>query len=283
MNESQVERWNGTEADHWCTNADRYDAQLAPFLDAIMTVAAIGEEAVLDVGCGCGALSFAAAARARRVVGLDLSDRLLNVARDRATHSSVDNVEFVRGDAQAWSADEPFDVLVSRFGVMFFDDPEQAFTALRANVREGGRIVFASWQGLEHQAWLLEPAAAASAFLTPGDEVITRGPGMFGLADPSVVETLLRNTGFGEVSLTEFRTDLSPGGPGAVAEAVDFFANTGMARAMLADASPLARADAIAAVTDVFAQHHDGTAVHMDAAAWIVSAVASEGAAFSVR
>ena len=274
MNEDQVERWNGTEADHWCVNADRYDAQLAPFLDAIMTAAKIGDEAVLDVGCGCGALSCAAATRASRVVGLDLSDRLLAVARDRATHSPFDNIEFVRGDAQIWTADEPFDVLVSRFGVMFFDDPKQAFTTFRTNLREGGRIVFASWQGLEHQAWLLEPAVAASAFLTPSDAVAARGPGMFGLADPNVVETLLTATGFGAVSLDGFRTNLSPGGPGAVAEAVDFFANTGMARAMLEGASPDARDGAIAAVTDVFARHYDGTAVHMGSAAWIVSATA---------
>ena len=274
MNEDQIERWNGPDADHWCDNADRYDAQLAPFLDAIVRAARIDGESVLDVGCGCGALSIAVAPHAARVVGVDISERLLAVARDRITNRGIRNVDFVVGDAQTWTGTPRFDVLVSRFGLMFFDDPERAFTNLRANLRTGARMVFASWQGLGEQEWLLLPALAAAPFLEPDTTPPTSGPGMFALAEPGFVESLLTASGFGDVQLIDLRTTLSPGGPGTVADAVDFFAATGLARAMLDGTTPAARADAITAVTEVLADHHDGTAVHMSAAAWIVTATA---------
>ena len=272
MNEDQSERWNGPDADHWCDNADRYDSQLAPFLDAIVATARIDDEAVLDVGCGCGALSIAVAASSRRVVGLDISSRLLAVARDRIAGGAIENIDFVAGDAQTWTDAQPFDVIVSRFGLMFFDDPERAFTNLRANLHTSGRIVFACWQGLGEQEWLLAPAIAAAPFLEPGTTPPVSGPGMFALAEPGVVESLLTTSGFGNVQLTDLRTSLAPGGPGTVAEAVDFFAATGFARTMLDHATPEARAGAIAAATKVFADHHDGTSVRMNAAAWIVTA-----------
>ncbi len=281
MNEAQIERWNGSESDHWFSNADRYDAQLAPFLEAILETAQIDGDAVLDIGSGCGALSLAAARSATRVTGLDISAPLLSVARDRLGGTELTNVEFVEGDAQIWpdrpsgSAErERFDLMVSRFGVMFFDDPAQAFTNLRSILRAGGRTVFACWQELGKQQWLLEPMVAAAPFLPPAPAAPPAGPGMFALADPDAVVGLLTECGFESVELADCATSLSPGGPGTVADAVEFFASTGIARSLLDPAPPEARAAAIGAVTDLFTARHDGIGVHMDSAAWIVSATA---------
>ncbi len=281
MNEAQIERWNGTESDHWFRNSDRYDAQLAPFLDAILETARIDDDVVLDVGCGCGALALGAAPAAARVTGLDISAPLLSVARDRLAKRGVGNIEFVQGDAQVWptgadpdAARGQFDIMVSRFGLMFFDDPVRAFTNLRSNLRPGGRAVFACWQELGKQQWLLEPAVAAAPYLPPAPTSPPPGPGMFALADPAAVESLLTQCGFASVDLADCSTSLSPGGPGTVADAVEFFASTGIARSMLDPAPPEARAAAIDAVTERFTEQHDGTGVHMDSAAWIVSATA---------
>ena len=221
MNEAQIERWNGSESDHWFENADRYNAQLAPFLAAIVETARIDGEAVLDVGCG------------------------------------------------------QFDIMVSRFGLMFFDDPIRAFTNLRSNLRVGGRTVFACWQDLGTQQWLLEPMVATAPFLPAAPPSPPAGPGMFALADPATVESMLTHCGFESVELADCATSLSPGGPGTVPDAVEFFASTGIARSLLDPAPPEARAAAIDAVTALFIAQHDGTGVHMDSAAWIVSATAA--------
>ncbi len=282
MNEAQIERWNGSESDHWFENADRYDAQLAPFLAAVLETARIDGDAVLDVGCGCGALSLAVAPAAALVTGLDISAPLLSVARDRLASSGLGNVEFVQGDAQVWpteadsdAARGQFNIMVSRFGLMFFDDPVRAFTNLRSNLRSGGRTVFACWQDLGQQQWLLEPMVAAAPFLPPAPPAPPAGPGMFALADPATVESVLTRCGFGSVELADCSTSLSPGGPGTVDDAVEFFASTGIARSLLDPAPPDARAAAIDAVTTLFTERHDGTGVNMGSAAWIVSATAA--------
>ena len=125
-----VDYWNGRPADVWVREAERFDTMLAPFGRRLLTAAGLEPgERVLDVGCGNGAVSLAAArivGPGGRVTGLDLSAPMLEVARRRAEEGGLD-VDFVQCDAQTASFDQRFDVVVSRFGVMFFDDPHVAF------------------------------------------------------------------------------------------------------------------------------------------------------------
>ena len=151
-NSDQSRSWNGPTGEHWAAEAERYDAMLAPFVGPIVAAAAPQPgEAVLDVGCGNGALALAFAeqvAPGGRVTGVDLSEPMLAEARRRADAAGRGDVTFVRADAQTAALPGPFDVVVSRFGVMFFDDPTAAFTNLAASLRPGGRIVFVCWQDL---------------------------------------------------------------------------------------------------------------------------------------
>src|SRR5579863_2650050 len=141
-NADMVEYWNGRPADFWAKEAEHFDTMLAPFGRRLLTAAVVKPgEWVLDVGCGNGAISLEAARSVGpggRVTGLDLSAPMLGVARRRAEEQKID-VDFVQGDAQTASFDQPFDVVVSRFGVMFFDDPEGAFANLAMAARPGGR------------------------------------------------------------------------------------------------------------------------------------------------
>ncbi|MDP9334095.1 MAG: class I SAM-dependent methyltransferase [Actinomycetota bacterium] len=143
-NERQTEQWNGVESNHWVEKAERYDRQLAPFADMLferLTLA--GTDRVLDIGCGCGATTITAAAQAQRAVGIDLSGPMLAVARNRAADAGLANVEFVEADAQVHRfVPASFDVVVSRFGVMFFDDPTAAFANLRGALADDGRLAF---------------------------------------------------------------------------------------------------------------------------------------------
>ena len=146
------------------TEADRYDGQLAPFLDLLLDRVQLGaSEVVLDVGCGCGATTLDAARQSASAVGVDVSDAMLGVGRQRADVAGVMNVEFVHGDAAHYQfAAGSFDAIVSRFGVMFFADPVVVFTNLRRALRVGGRMAFVCWQGLAANPRLLVPDVAAA-------------------------------------------------------------------------------------------------------------------------
>ncbi len=165
-NSDMVEYWNGRPAHVWVTDAERFDTMLAPFGRRLLTAAVLTPgERVLDVGCGNGAISLEAARTVGPggwVTGLDLSAPMLGVARRRAEEQGFD-VDFVQGDAQTASFDDPFDVVLSRFGVMFFDEPEAAFVNLARAARPGGRLCFVCWQEMFANDWIAVPAMAMVA------------------------------------------------------------------------------------------------------------------------
>src|SRR5262249_61849660 len=132
-NEAQADAWNGPEAARFVDHAARYDRQLEPFPPALLERAGPDpDRVVLDVGCGSGATTLAAAATAERAVGVDLSQPLVELARRRARAAKIANAEFVIADAQTHDfAAGTLDRLISQFGLMLFDDTVQAFTNLR--------------------------------------------------------------------------------------------------------------------------------------------------------
>ena len=195
-------------ADVWVTEAERFDSMLAPFGRRLLTTAALElGERVLDVGCGNGAISLEAArdvGPGGRVTGLDLSAPMLEVARRRAEERGVD-IDFTQGDAQTASFDQPFDIVVSRFGVMFFDDPEAAFANLAKAARAGGRLCFACWQEMVANEWIAVPAMAMVAHVGIPDLPEPGTPGPFALADAGRTRELLASAGWSEVGVEEHR------------------------------------------------------------------------------
>ena len=185
-NKSQFEAWNGGESVHYVDHADRYDRQLAPFTEALLEQVRLSpDRSLLDVGCGCGALTLAAARIADSAVGIDISTPLTEVASERASTARIDNVEFVVADAQTYAfAPGTFDLVVSQFGLMFFDDPLGAFSNLRRSLAPGGRLAFVSWQGIPANEWLTVIASqVAGRVEIPEFGGLSKGPGMFALMD----------------------------------------------------------------------------------------------------
>ena len=186
-NVEQVAYWDGSGGEHWVAQQERYDQINAGFGDRVVEVLSpCPGERVLDVGCGNGALSLAIGplvAREGPVTGLEISGPMLARATVRVRAAGLENVRFERGDAQELVLlDAGFDAMVSRFGVMFFDDPQVAFANLARSLLSGGRVVFACWQDLVVNEWLMVPASAALAYVPmpdlgePGGPARSRSP-----------------------------------------------------------------------------------------------------------
>jgi SAM-dependent methyltransferase len=278
-NLEQTAHWNSEAGGgHWVTHQARHDRMLEPFQTMILTEARIRPgERVLDVGCGCGATTRAAAALAApaTVTGLDLSAAMLARASDDARSARLANVSFIQGDAQVHSLDSTsFDVVISRFGLMFFDDPVAAFTNLRQATQRGGRLVFVCWQPMAANQWLLVPGAALAEHVPPPAPLSPDAPGMFALAVPDRLRGILAAAGWREVTVTPARTSMLVGGGGTVDEAVQWVRAGSMARSMLADADPMTEQRALASVRSALVPYADSDGVHLDAAVWVVRALA---------
>ena len=273
-----ADEWNGDEAQHWVTEADRYDGQLAPFGDLLFDRIQLGpDETVLDVGCGCGATTIGAARLAAAAVGIDLSEPMLAVGKQRARIAGVSNIEFIADDAGRHQfATESFDAIISRFGVMFFDDPVMAFTNLRHALRVGGRLAFVCWQGLEANPWLLVPGVAAAAHVPLPAIGGSGGPGMFSLADRDHLISVVSGAGFADIAVVPVSPVITLGGGGTLDETLEFLLGTGIARALLDGAQLDAKRRAIDAVSAALAEFYEpGRGVELGTGAWLVSAFRS--------
>ncbi len=205
-NAAERERWNDEDWIAVWLRRERFAATVTPYLlDAVAL--APGENA-LDIGCGGGRTTIEAAERVGplgHVTGADLSDRLLEVASDRARDANAANLEFQLADMQSDSvAGAPFDVAFSQFGVMFFDEPVPAFRNIAGHLRPEGRLLFACWQAAARNPWNV--GAALSAFVAPPPPPAPgKAPtGPFALADPARTEGILRDAGFSGVRRTAF-------------------------------------------------------------------------------
>ena len=271
-NSEQIEYWNGSEGEHWAEQEARFDAMLEPFLEPVLTAAGIAEGLrVLDVGCGNGALSRAAAARGAIVTGVDISAPML--ARARAGAAAADlEVEFVEADAQFHPFPPGFDAVISRYGVMFFADPEMAFANLAAALRPGGRLAFVCWQEQFVNEWVAVPAMAMLPVVGAPDMPPPGVPGPFAFADPERVRGILASAGFGGVEIDDLRLPLLLGGGLGVDAAAAFLAEGGMGKRFLAGADGPTTARALDAVREAFASFVTPDGVRMGSAVWLVRA-----------
>jgi len=278
VNTDQAEHWNsGEDLTHWITNQARYDRMNEPFAALILAAAQLRPgRHVLDVGCGCGGTTLAAARviAPGQAVGLDLSGPMLARARADAEAAGLRNAVFQQGDAQVHPLEAArFDTVLSRFGTMFFADPVAAFANIRSATRPGGRLVFVCWQPLAAQQWLLVPGAALAEHVPPpagfgsGD-----GPGMFAFSDPDRPREILAAAGWRDIEITAEHASILVGGGGSIEDAVEFMRTGSMGRMMLAGADAGTFDRAVASVRTALAPYADADGVRMGAGVWLVQA-----------
>jgi SAM-dependent methyltransferase len=200
-NELERRRWNDARWTEVWPKRERLTDAVAEFLLDAAALAA--GERVLDVGCGGGRTSLAAAHAVRRggmVVGADVSAPLVDLAGRRAAEAGVANAVFHVVDMQTDTVDgAPFDIAISQFGVMFFDEPVTAFANIRAHLRPGGRMAFVCWQVAERNPWFFGPAIASLLPPAPEPPEGKSPTGPFVLGDPERTVALLRSAGFEDV------------------------------------------------------------------------------------
>ncbi|MFM0334394.1 class I SAM-dependent methyltransferase [Paraburkholderia strydomiana] len=275
----QVGDWNGQSGERWVANQARLDGLVAVFGQAAIEAAAPATgERVLDIGCGAGASTLALAARVGaggQVLGVDISEPLIDRARALARHDTPALFQV----ADASSAELPegaFDILFSRFGVMFFDDPTAAFTHMRRALRPGGRVAFVCWRGAAENDWMRLPVGALKGILPPSALPDPEAPGPFSFGDLERVARILTAAGFTDIAISPFDAAV-PFGEGetrdaAIDDAVKMTLEVGPLSRALADQPDDIRARASAAVRAAFAGLPGERSVMINGAAWIVMA-----------
>ncbi len=274
VNAEQATHWNTAAGPRWATLADRTDRLFAEVTSALLKFADVqGGEAVLDVGCGCGVTSLAAAraaGSAGSVLGVDFSVPMLAVAERRAREAGLSNVRFIAADA-ALHAFEPqhFDLLLSQLGVMFFDDTVRAFANLYDALRPGGRLRIACFRSLIENDWFSVPLAAARKHVNVPPPGNPTAPGPTSLADPDHLRTVLRAAGFGGIELRPLNVLLPAG---TRAEAVELFSRVGSLSRALAGANDDQRTAVTAALEEALRDYESSGEVELGAGLWLVSA-----------
>jgi len=285
-NVAQAQRWNGESGRYWVAHRERHLAGHRHLLPHLFGAAAISPgERVLDVGCGCGATTIAAARAARGTakagppgrlsgggesggaIGLDLSGPMLDVARRLAAQAGVTNAGFVRGDAQICPLRrESYDVMISSFGVMFFDDPAAAFGRMAAALRRRGRLAFLCWQHDMHNELFALPLRAFGAHTRLPAPAVGE---LF--TDPQRVTELLSDTGWDDIQIDAVSEPAWIGSD--VADVMSYVRGMPMIRNLAADLGNEVLAERVLAViAGQYAARQRPDGVWVRAAAWLVTA-----------
>lgn len=275
-NAEQIELWNRSAGERWLAGDAKLARMLAPIGDASIECAAprAGEH-VLDVGCGAGHTAVAigrAVTERGTVLGVDISGPLLGRATTRAAELGLPHVRFEHADAQTYDLGEDrFDLVYSRFGVMFFADPTVAFANLARATKAHGRLLFACWRTPIENPWFTEPYAAMAQHIDPPPPPPPGGPGPFAFAEEIRVRSILERAGWTDVRFEGADTTLWMGD--SADDALRFACEVGPTAVPLAGAEPAARTAALAQMREVFARASDDAGVvRMRASLWYVGA-----------
>jgi SAM-dependent methyltransferase len=275
-NAAQTQRWNGEGGRYWIAHRERHLAEHQHLVPHLFDAASISPgERVLDVGCGCGATTIAAGRAAGGdglgsggcAVGLDLSGPMLEVARQLARQADVPNVRFVQGDAQTCPLrQDSCDVMISSFGVMFFEDPAAAFAGLAATVGHGGRMAFLCWQhDMRNELFAIPLHAFGAHTQLPGSAV----GDLF--VDPRQITDLLSSTGWEKIRIDAVSEPAWIGSD--VADVMSYVRGMPMIRSLTADLGNEALTERVlATIADQYAARQRSDGVWVRAAAWLVTA-----------
>jgi SAM-dependent methyltransferase len=275
VNAEQAEAWNGASGRHFIEQRERHERMRFRLTARLLAGAQVGAgENVLDIGCGCGDVTILAARAARggHALGADLSQIQVAEARRLAASAGVANATFEVADAQVHPFPAGmFDVVLSNFGVMFFEDPAAAFGNLRKALRDGGRLAFLCWRGRDENPFFAtgfaESAAALNLRELPGPPAAA-----FSLADAGRTGALLAGAGFGGIEFAKVDEPMLIGSD--IADVLEYERASPSAAGLLTGLSAAQAAELASRVRDDLAAYASPAGVTMPGAAWLVTAQA---------
>ena len=267
----QAALWNGAAGRAWVDEQALLDRVFEPF-EKLLVDAAVGSAArdVLDVGCGTGGVAIAVAralADGGRCTGIDISAPMIDAARSRAERLGAP-ADFVLGDAEHHAfVPGRFDLIISRFGVMFFDDPVRAFTNLRNASRTGAELRLAVWRGPAENPFMTTAERAAAPLLPQMPPRRPDGPGQFGFADPDRVTGILEAAGWSGIDIRPI--DVPCRMPES--DLFRYLTRLGPLGMVLPTLDQATRERVVERARLAFEPYIHGTEVRFDAACWMVS------------
>ncbi len=278
-NEDQIAYWNGEAGERWARDDAMMERLLQPVTEALLDHASLptGGRA-LDIGCGGGSQSRLLAERlgaTGSVLGVDISAPMLAVARDNQNRAPAGSasLDFMQADASTHDfGDDRFDLLFSRFGIMFFDQPLAAFTHLRGVLAAGGRVAFCCWQSVKSNVWTLLPLQAALQHIPPPEAPDPHAPGPFAFADRERVHGILSEAGFADINFHSFESDLRFIESDALGESVRGLAEIGPIGRLLAEQPQEIKEKVLVSMEEVLAPYYQDNALVMPGAIWFVTA-----------
>ncbi|MEV2213547.1 methyltransferase domain-containing protein [Streptomyces sp. NPDC050997] len=280
--EGQAARWSGPAGHAWVEAQAVLDEMLRPFEELLIeSLSAEAGDHVLDVGCGTGGTTLAVAERlgpAGSCVGVDISEPMITAARKRAEQAEVP-VSFIQADAQEHSFEPAgFDAIISRFGVMFFEDSVRAFSNLRRAAKDGARLRFITWRGPAENPFMTTAERAAAPLLPDLPARRPDQPGQFALADSDRIHRILVESGWTGIDIRP--VDVTCALPEK--ELVGYFTRFGPLGLVLPEVDERTRAQLVETVRAAFDTFVQGTEVRFTAACWMVGARASAASGDSV-
>ncbi|MBU2668215.1 class I SAM-dependent methyltransferase [Actinoplanes bogorensis] len=261
-------RWNGPSGNAWIEAQSVMDALYQPLADVLIDAVPRTATTVLDVGCGTGGTTVTMAGRgAARTTGVDISEPMLTAARKRAEQAGVD-VTFIRADAQEHEFEPAsYDLVMSRFGVMFFNDPVRAFTNLRHAAAPGATLKALVWRDIEDNPFMTTAERAAAPLLPDLPPRDPEAPGQFAFADQGKVRRILDESGWSGVTLEP--VDVTCTMPES--ELVGYFSRLGPVGLALPHVDEATRAKVVDVVRPAFDPYVKEREVAFTAACWMVA------------
>jgi ubiquinone/menaquinone biosynthesis C-methylase UbiE len=276
-NEDQIEYWDEVSGPKWVAMQAELDEQLAPLQNALIDFLAPCEgDTILDIGCGCGASTLALAQRvgdSGTVTGLDVSKPMLAHARHRATDTGRTNIQFNEGDAQTEALpNDTYDIITSRFGIMFFSDPVAAFANLKSSLKSDGKLAFMCWRKMEDNPWMTVPVIAAAAHVELPAPPEKHAPGPFAFADEEYLRGLLSKAGFQHIEARPFDTGMVMGADGDLDNSIDFMTKIGPLSRLLQEVDADTVAEVKESIRDALKSFTTSKGIELNAGVWLVRA-----------
>jgi SAM-dependent methyltransferase len=272
-NRDQARNWNEASGPTWVEMRGILDSVMAPFEALLVEEGFPGEGgAVLDIGCGAGATTLAMARRlgpAGCCLGVDISAPLVAAAKARQKAEGVEAAAFIEADAQTHAFEpDSFDAVISRFGVMFFDDPQAAFANVRRAARRGAKLTFVAWRSPAENPFMIAAALAAAPLLPSLRPPDPAAPGQFAFADGERVRRILDAGGWKEIDIGRLDT------PSSISEAnlLTYATRLGPVGLALRNADEATRERVGQHMDDVFKPYVSNGAAHFTTACWLVRA-----------